>query len=161
MRWTVITILILLASSAQAYTGCCFLDFFLKTFDSIASTIGNIFNPTTTTTTTYSTTTTMNETTTSTTTTVSYTTTTSTTVSTTTTTTLSTGECSSKEDCPQDEEYYTCNFDGNVVRNTHFFYCTNPGLPESRCKSRQRQIIYEFCQQNQLCAEGTDHCIDE
>ncbi len=161
--WVALIVLVVASASTSAYTGICFLDAILNTLDSISAWVKNVMNPTTTT---IATTTTIKPTTTSTTspTTTSsttYPTSSSTTTTYFTTTTLFAGECASVKDCPATSVVYRCNFDGNVVRETRFFFCASPGSPESKCKSKQSQLVDDICNIEEKCVEGTDHCVED
>ncbi len=156
----VVFALLLVASTASAYTGICFLDWILGFLDSVASAIRGIVNPTTTT---VPTTSTILETTTTTSTTVIITTTTAlpTTTFATTSTTISTGKCTVTADCPPSKTTYKCNFDGNVEMRSEIPFCDEPGTPNSQCKyrsSKSREI--DVCEKWQKCVEGQSQCVE-
>ncbi len=75
-------------------------------------------------------------------------------------TTLGEIACHSTDDCPEGGVSYDC-VDGNVERTSRIFYCTEPGTPESECKSRQYVGLEDYCQDYEVCIPGRSTCRPE
>lgn len=157
-----VALLLVSGQVSAASTGICFLDAVIGLFDSIASGVSGILNPTTSTssTTTTSSSSTTTSSTTSTTLLLTSTTSTSSTLLTTTTTVYQ-GQCYSTDDCPAAETIYKCNRDGNVERVTEIPFCDRPGEQDSICKARAlTPKIEDICQDYEKCVDGEPQCVE-